>query len=291
MPQAQANGLQIEYESFGREGDPALVLIHGLGCQLIYWPVDFCEALAAEGFRVIRFDNRDIGLSSKLDHLGIPPVVRLALRSGIGRPGQAPYGLEDMADDTFGLMDALGVDDAHVVGISMGGMVAQYLAHRHPRRVRSLTLLSSSPAFGLDGTKPDDWRAARLAPLDQGLEPADFAERVLRAIAGPGISDEAMDGQVAAMRRITADGLRRSIDCLVTHDTRPILAEIPAPTLCLVGALDEETPVAYSRHLASHLPHGTLEVVPGAGHLLNVEAPDAVNQLIRHHLETVEASE
>ena len=255
-------------------GQPAavVVLLHGLGGSRISWEPQLAgPAALADRWRVAAWDLPGYGASPALD--------------------QRPLTFPDLAGAAAGWLDALGTNSAHVVGISMGGMIAQYLAHRHPDRVRSLTLLSSSPAFGLDGTKPDDWRAARLAPLDQGLEPADFAERVLRAIAGPGISDEAMDGQVAAMRRITADGLRRSIDCLVTHDTRPILREILAPALCLVGALDEETPVAYSRHLASHLPHGTLEVVPDAGHLLNVEAPDAVNQLIRHHLETVEASE
>ena len=256
----------------GHEVAAVVVLLHGLGGSRISWEPQLTGPTAlTDHWRVAAWDLPGYGASEPLPGAGVT--------------------FHDLADAAAGWLDALGADRAHVVGISMGGMVAQYLAHRHPLRVRSLTLLSSSPAFGLDGTKPDDWRAARLAPLDQGLEPADFAERVLRAIAGPGISDEAMDGQVAAMRRITADGLRRSIDCLVTHDTRPILREILAPALCLVGALDEETPVVYSRHLASHLPHGTLEVVPGAGHLLNVEAPDAVNQLIRHHLETVEASE
>jgi 3-oxoadipate enol-lactonase len=134
------------------------------------------------------------------------------------------------------------------------------------------------------------WQAARLAPLDQGLEPADFAERVLRSIAGPHISPEAFEAQRAAMARVSAAALRTSIECLVSHDSRPLLATITAPTLVLVGALDEETPPAYSQQLADRIPGATLTVVPGAGHLLNAEAPDAVNELILAHLDRVESS-
>jgi pimeloyl-ACP methyl ester carboxylesterase len=150
-------------------------------------------------------------------------------------------------------------------------------------------LLSTSPAFGLDGTPPDVWRAARLSPLDDGLAPADFADQVLAAIGGPHITHDALAGQRAAMARISAQALRRSIDCLVTHDTRPLLAGIAAPTLVLVGALDRETPVAYAQYLVDHLPNAALAVVPDAGHLLNVEAPDDVNSRINQHLAAVEA--
>ena len=149
----------------------------------------------------------------------------------------------------------------------------------------SLTLLATSPAFGLDGTKPDEWRAARLAPLDAGLEPADFADDVLGAIAGPHISAEAMAGQRAAMARVSGAALRRSIDCLVTHDSRALLPTIDAPTMCAVGELDEETPVAYAFALADLIPHARLVVIPQAGHLLNVEAPDAVNRLLHEHVQ------
>ena len=184
----------------------------------------------------------------------------------------------------------LGSTSTHVVGISMGGMVAQYLAAWHPTVVRSLTLMSTSPAFGLDGTQPAEWQAARLAPLDQGLQPADFADRVLRSIAGPHITPEAFDAQRAAMARVSGAALRSSIECLISHDSRPLLATIHAPTLVLVGALDEETPPAYSRALADHIPGATLCVIPDAGHLLSAEAPDVVNELILAHLDQVESA-
>jgi 3-oxoadipate enol-lactonase len=184
---------------------------------------------------------------------------------------------------------ALGAEHAHVVGISMGGMIAQYLAFWHPDRVRSLTLLSSSPKFGMDGTTAESWRAARLAPLDAGWEPAEFAERVLRGIGGPHLSAVAYESQRAAMERISGVALRRSIDCLVSHDATTLLPAITGPTLVMVGELDEETPLAYSQYLADHLPNARLVVVSGAGHLLNAEAPEQVNRLLSEHFIAVEA--
>jgi 3-oxoadipate enol-lactonase len=245
-----------------------VVLLHGLGGSRISWEPQLSDLSLAR--RVAAWDMPGYGESAPL------PDDPLTFRA-----------LATAASEFTGL---LGHDHAHVVGISMGGMIAQYLAAWFPDRVRSLTLLSSSPAFGLDGTDPIAWRAARLAPLDEGLEPADFAERVLRGLAGPGISDAAFTEQRNAMRRVSAAALRRSIGCLITHDARPLLAGIAAPTLVMVGELDAETPVAYSEHLAEHLPAATLAVVPGAGHLLNVEAPDLVDELILHHLTRVESS-
>jgi 3-oxoadipate enol-lactonase len=263
--------VDLERDGFAwREaGDGELVvLLHGLGGSRISWE----PQLAALGARrrVVAWDLPGYGASEPLPD---DPVTVRAL-----------------ADAAARFIQALGAPRAHVVGISMGGMIAQYLAAWHPAQVRSLTLLSTSPAFGLDGTRPEEWRAARLAPLDQGLEPIDFAERVLGAIAGPHITVEAMAQQRAAMARITSAALRRSIDCLVTHDTRSMLAEIQVHTLVMVGALDEETPETYSEHLARGIPNATLAVVAGAGHLLNVEAPDEVNRLIGRHLEIAEVA-
>ena len=244
-----------------------VVLFHGLGGSRISWEAQL-QGLG-DSHHVAAWDFPGYGESAPL------PDDPLTFRS--------------IADAAARFIAVLGSERAHVVGISMGGMIAQYLAAWHPDCVRSLTLLSTSPAFGWDGTDPDTWQAARLAPLDQGLQPGDYAERVIRALAGPGISPEAFEQQRAAMARISATALRRSIGCLVTHDTRPLLGSIAAPTIVLVGELDAETPVAYSRYLADHIGGATLTVVPGAGHLLNAEAPEAVNDLIRQHLDRVEA--
>jgi 3-oxoadipate enol-lactonase len=240
-----------------------VVLLHGLGGSRISWEPQL--AALSEHRRVAAWDLPGYGASAPL------PDDPLTFRA--------------LADAAAAWIGTLGAERAHVVGISMGGMIAQYLAAHHPQRVRSLSLLSTSPAFGLDGTQPHEWRAARLAALDQGLEPADFAGRVLRSIAGPHITDEAFAEQQAAMARITGAALRRSIDCLVTHDARPLLASIVAPTIVLVGELDQETPLEYSQYLAEHLPAAALAVIPRAGHLLNAEAPDAVNDLIANFLD------
>jgi pimeloyl-ACP methyl ester carboxylesterase len=151
MPNLRANGINLHYESFG-EGEP-LLLIMGIGAQMIQWDEDFCRALSTEGFRVIRFDNRDVGQSEILDHLGTPDINKLMLQRALGRPIRAPYTLDDMADDTAGLLDALGIDSAHVVGMSLGGMVAQCLALKHPRRVRSLCIIMSAPGELVPGTR------------------------------------------------------------------------------------------------------------------------------------------
>lgn len=241
-----------------------VLLLHGLGGSRTAWGPQL-EALGAR-YRVVAWDLPGYGASAPLDG----PLTFAALADAVAR-----------------LLDALSTDRAQVVGLSMGGMIALHTALHHPDRVRSLGLLSTSPAFGLDGTRPEDWRAARLAPLDDGREPGDDAVDVVRAIAGPGISAAAVADQAAAMGRITGPALRRAIDCLVTHDLRDRLGEITAPALVMTGALDRETPPAYGRALADGLPAATFRIVPGAGHLLPAEAPDVVNAALIDHLARV----
>ncbi|MFZ9629054.1 MAG: alpha/beta fold hydrolase [Ilumatobacteraceae bacterium] len=202
---------------------------------------------------------------------------------GQSTPADPSLGFRGLADAVVRWCDELGAPRVHLAGLSFGGMIAQYTAVYHPDRVASLALLATSPKFGLDGTKPDEWRAARLAPLDEGQQPIDFAPRVMRAIAGPHIMPDALQGQIAAAARVPADGLRASIEVLITHDSRPLLPSITAPTIVVVGELDGETPVAYAQALADGIPGAALHVVAGAGHLLNVEAPDAVTDLLRRH--------
>src|SRR5215472_17583364 len=132
MAQAPANRIHIEYESFGRDGDPLILLIMGFGAQLIFWPEPLCEGLAAKGFRVVRFDNRDIGKSTHLDDLPAPEARALLAEVMAGGRPNVPYTLDEMANDAVGLIDALGVDRAHIVGASMGGMIAQLIAINHP---------------------------------------------------------------------------------------------------------------------------------------------------------------
>jgi len=246
------------------EGETVL-LLHGLGGSRTAWRPQL-EGLSAR-HRVVAWDLPGYGASAPLD---------------------GPLTFPALADAVARLLDALGSDQAHVVGLSMGGMIAQHAALHHPDRVRSLGLLSTSPAFGLDGTPPEAWRAARLAPLDAGRQPGDDAVDVITAIAGPDISAAAVAEQAAAMERITGPALRRAIDCLVTHDLRGRLHQVAAPALVMNGALDRETPPAYGEALAEALATATFRIVPGVGHLLPAEAPEVVNLALVDHFVRVE---
>jgi 3-oxoadipate enol-lactonase len=195
-----------------------------------------------------------------------------------------------LADAVAGLMDALGERQAHLAGLSMGGQIALHTALRHPGRVRSLALLDTSPAFGLDGTDPEAWKRLRLDALDAGETPASFAEPVLRSIMAPGVGAAAVAAAVASMARISASGLRAAVECIPTHDVRARLAEIGAPALVLVGEHDEETPLSYAEALAAGIPGAVLRVIPGAGHISNLEAPEAVNAALAAHLDALEAA-
>lgn len=241
-----------------------VLLLHGLGGSRLSWEPQL-SVLAAD-HRVIAWDVPGYGQSSPLETVTFAALAAAA------------------AD----LLGRLGSGPAHVVGISFGGMIAQYLAALHPHTVRSLTLLATSPAFGLDGTDPVDWQRARLGPLDQGQQPADFAQAVLRSLAGADIDERVLGGQVAAMSRVPAEGLRAMISCLVTHDSRLLLGSIVAPTLVVVGELDHETPVDYSFALADAIAGARLVVVPDVGHLLNAEAADEINSLITDHIRRTE---
>jgi 3-oxoadipate enol-lactonase len=206
---------------------------------------------------------------------------------GKSQPGADPLTFESLADAAAALLDALNTPTANVVGISMGGMVAMHLALRHPDRVGSLVLLDSSPAFGLDGTTDaEEWADLRLEPLARGRTPADIAPAVLRSVAGPQAHDAVIAEAVAAMARIPSAGLAAAVRCLPSHDVRDRLANINCPTLVAVGNLDTETPPAYSLRLCHSIPGARYEEIPGAGHLSNLEAPDAVNNMVGEFLST-----
>jgi pimeloyl-ACP methyl ester carboxylesterase len=195
-----------------------------------------------------------------------------------------------LADAVAGFVETLGEAQAHVVGLSMGGQIALHTALRHPGRVRSLALLDTSPAFGLNGTDPDEWKRLRLDSLDAGETPATIAEPVLRSVMAPDVGEAAVAAAVASMQRISSEGLRAAIELLPTHDVLARLGELQAPTLVVVGELDEETPLAYAELLANGIRGASLEVIPGAAHITNLEAPEAVNAALRAHLDRVEAA-
>lgn len=288
---AAANGLELAYDDRGDEGAPAILLIMGLGTQLLGWPEAFCDGLAAEGFRVIRFDNRDIGLSTKIEGAGRQDGVRAAfVKSSLGLPVRAPYRLDDMADDTLGLLDALDLDSAHVVGASMGGMIGQILAARRPARVASLTsVMSSSGARGLPRGRLKV--LMRLGSRPPSAEPEVVVEHLtttMRLIGSPGIQRSRAEWAELIRRGMArshypAGTARQLLAILASSSREPLLREIARPSLVIHGDADPLVPPAHGEHTAACIPGARLEVIPGMGHDLPPVLVPALVGLIADH--------
>ncbi|AOY02089.1 alpha/beta fold hydrolase [Jeongeupia sp. USM3] len=278
MSQVSANGLQIEYERFGDPDAPAIVLVMGLGMQLIGWPDEFCQRLADAGFQVIRFDNRDIGLSSWLDHLGAPSLPWNLLKRRMGLAISAPYALDDMATDTLALMDALGLETAHIAGVSMGGMIAQLVAARAPQRVLSLaSIMSTSGAAGLPGpTRAALAALIRRPPRNAYAEEnrAAMIEWMMRnfaVIQSPGFPTPPEQQRARLHRSLAravhpAGALRQLFAVAAAPDRSPLLATIRVPSLIIHGSHDPLIPPACGRDCAAKIPDARLVEVDGMGH-------------------------
>lgn len=268
MASANANGITLEYDTFGHTGDPTLVLIMGFAMQMIAWDERFCTALAGRGFRVVRFDNRDVGLSSRIDG-GPMPNVFAALG---GDTSSASYSLDDMADDVAGLLDALDVPTAHIVGASMGGMIAQLVAIRHPSRVTSLASIMSTTGDRSVGHSSQEAMAALLTPPPpdrEGMQ--DFTVNLLRVIGSPGYPmDEAMVRARSAHaydRGSDPLGVARQFMAIVTaRDRTGELARVTVPTVVIHGAQDPLIQPDGGEATARAIPGARLVLVPGMGH-------------------------
>ncbi|MEV4598795.1 alpha/beta hydrolase [Amycolatopsis sp. NPDC049253] len=264
----QANGITLCHEEFGAATAPPLVLIMGLAAPMTWWDDDFCEQLAARGFRVIRFDNRDAGRSQRMS--GRADVVRAYLLRA------APYSVADMADDTAGLLDALGIEQAHVVGASMGGMIAQTLAIRHPGRVRSLTSIMSTTGNRLIGHPSLRAAASMLAPQPRGrAEYVELLVKTFRLIGSPGYPfDENRMRERAERtfdRGVNPGGAARQLAAILsTRDRTAALRRLTLPSLVVHGARDPLVHVSGGRATARAL-RADLDVVPGMGHDLPLE--------------------
>ena len=274
MPQIRANGIDIEYESFGHEGDPAVLLIMGLGAQMTLWPAAFCEGLAARGFRVIRFDNRDIGKSTHLMQLGAPNVQDTMMKMMTGEPVTAPYLLDDMATDAAGLLKALDIPRAHVVGASMGGMIAQIVAAKHADRTISLTsIMSTTGNHSLPPGKPEALLAISQPPASNSREDRIAAGiRTLRVIGSPGFpaTDEELREIVAgATDRVPYEptGFARQLVAVVASPPRnELLKTVRCPALVIHGGDDPLVPVEGGKDTAASIPGCKLVIVPGMAH-------------------------
>lgn len=279
MPSVKANGIVLEYDAFGSDEHEPILLISGLGVQMIRWTIPFCEALAEQGYRVIRFDNRDVGLSTHFDDV-VPDLAAVANAAARGEPPHVPYTLYDMADDVIGLLDALQIDRAHVVGRSMGGMIAQIVASEHPLRVRSLTsIMSSTGNPNLPQAAPEAMAVlTRRAPPPSEDEEAFLAHnvRVARVIGSPGypFDEEAHRSQTLAeyRRAYNPAGFGRQIAAMVaTGDRRARLNAILAPTLIVHGAADRLIPLTGGKDTAANVSGAELMVIEGMGHDLPPE--------------------
>ena len=270
MPQASANGLLLEYETFGSERARPLLLTMGLGAQMVLWDESFCEALAERGHYVIRYDNRDVGLSTKFEAAGTPDLMTL-----MAKPDEAPppaYTLDDMADDAAGLIDALGLESAHVCGASMGGMIVQTLALRHRARVRSMTsIMSTTGNRELPAANPAV--AARLIlPPPSGRDAViERSVETFRIIGSPGFPfDEAGVREKAARsydRCFLPSGQARQLAAILAQPNRvPSLQSLDLPTLVVHGEADPLVPVEGGRDTAAAIPGAELMLVPGMGH-------------------------
>lgn len=280
MARAKANGIEIEYETAGSKSDPALLLIMGLGAQLTIWPDALVEGLAKKGFFVIRYDNRDTGLTTDFGAWGVPNIAEAIGKAMTGRKIDAPYLVKDMAGDGIGLLDALGIDKAHMVGASMGGMIAQTVAGLWPGRTRSLvSIYSTSGRPGLPPGKPE-----ALAMLTAQPEGPSRDQRVAHgmklrtAIGSPGYpSDEAalraFVEKNVDRRWYPEGGARQYLSIIASGDRVELLKTIKTPTLVLHGEEDPLLPVECGRDVARLIPGAEIQTYPGWGH-------DFPNQLI-----------
>jgi pimeloyl-ACP methyl ester carboxylesterase len=260
--------LELCYERFGDSRDPALLLVMGLAMQMLGWHEDFCAALADRGFHVVRFDNRDIGRSSRLAHMPPPTLTQLLRRDRAA----AGYTLQDMADDAVGLLDQLGIERAHVVGASMGGMIAQSLAIQHPDRVLSLVSMMSNTGGRWKGQP-----ALRIYPLFLRRAPrgregyVEHSVRLFRAIGSAGLDRD--DDEIREMagrgydRGVDAAGSARQLAAIVAATERTAdLAAVTAPTLVIHGSADRMINPSGGRATANAVPDARLLTIEGMGH-------------------------
>jgi pimeloyl-ACP methyl ester carboxylesterase len=296
MPQIRANGIDIEFESFGRDSDPAILLIMGFSAQLTLWPVALCEGLAARGFRVIRFDNRDIGKSTHLMDKGAPDIGAMMAKAAAGEAVKGPYALEDMADDAAALLDVLGIARAHIVGASMGGMIAQIFALRHPGKTKSLTsIMSTTGRRDLPPARPEAMAALLTPPASGSREHRiEAALRTWRAIGSPGVADaDRLADAAFNIDRVPYEpiGVARQLAAILAAQPRnEALKTLKTPTLVLHGAEDPLILPDAAKDTAASIPGAKLVIVPGMGHDLARTIEPAVRQYIGDFVSGVEAS-
>jgi pimeloyl-ACP methyl ester carboxylesterase len=268
-----ANGIALEIDDQGPPGGEPILLIMGLGMQLLGWPDELVADLVGRGYRVIRFDNRDIGLSQGFDELGVPSLVRASLRYALRLRVHSPYPLRAMADDALGVLDAMGIAAAHVCGASMGGMIAQHLAAGHPQRVKSLTLImTTSGARHLPQARARVRQALLARPASSDTAAVvRHLEQLLRLIGSPAYPPDAQrqrDRIETMVRRAwrPAGTARQLLAVVADGDRSPLLRRIDAPTCVVHGQDDPLVPVAAAHDLVAKIRGAHADIIPGMGH-------------------------
>ena len=291
MPQITANGITLEYEAFGDPANPPLLLVMGLGAQMTLWPIELIEALTARGYYVIRYDNRDIGLSEKFGHAGVPDVRKVALMKLFGLRPKLPYRLADMAADAADLLRVLGIDKAHVVGASMGGMIVQLLAANHPEKVLSMTsVMSTTGNRRLPRARPEAMKALMgRPPANASLEQViPVGITVSRAIGSPAYpaAEERLRDRIARdfHRSFYPQGAARQLAAIIDDgDRRARLKRIGAPSLVIHGIDDPLVPVEGGRDTAANIRGAKLHEIKGMGHDLPLELVEEISDVIAAH--------
>jgi pimeloyl-ACP methyl ester carboxylesterase len=267
------NGVRIEVEDTGEKDRVAVLLIPGMAMQLIVWPEAMVHQLHQAGYRVIRFDNRDIGLSQDMAHLPAPNLLWFMLQQKLGFQPQAPYSIQDMANDALGVLDHLHINQAHLVGVSMGGMMGQRICLTAPERALSLTsIMSSSGAKGLPGPTSEMRRVLFTPPAKPGTDAAyQHALRFVQALAGPGFTHPE-----GSQERLVQESLKRSsrpmgayrqmLAAMADRARAGLLARITAPTLVIHGKADPLVPYACGEDTARRIPNAKMHGIEGMGH-------------------------
>jgi pimeloyl-ACP methyl ester carboxylesterase len=289
---ARANGIEIAYDTFGVKGDDPILLIMGLSAQMILWEDEFCEGLAGRGFYVIRFDNRDVGMSTKMSLSGMPHIHAL-LSGRLKGVGSVPYTLSDMAEDTIGLLDDLQIENAHIVGASMGGMIGQEVAMHYPKRIKTFTSIMSTTGNPLLPPPRHEALEMLFRPIPTSREAfVEYFKDVWRILSGPRF---AIDEPRAA--RLGGETYRRGMDpagnarqlaaILASGSRKDGLAFVKAPTLVIHGTDDPLVSMECGVDTAQSIPGARLKIMDGMGHWLPPRLwPEIIDAIAGHTSET-----
>ncbi len=285
----KVNDIEIVYDTFGEPSAPPLLLIMGLGQQLISWDEDFCKQLAAKGYWVIRFDNRDVGLSTKLDETGVPNILKLMLIVEQSETIEVPYTLLDMTVDMKGLLDALKIETTHIVGVSMGGMIAQTMVIHYPQRVRTLTsIMSSTGNPQLPQPKPEAMSILLTPPPSGRTEYIEYMLKSWRMLHGPKFPFDAAYWREfisrAYDRNFYPAGISRQLAAILAMGNRKEqLKTVKVPTLVIHGDADPLVPVEGGIDTAEAVPGAELLIIKGMGHDIPPEVFSQIIDAIARH--------